>query len=534
MHGLESEPGTAVGRAGKSQNEACAMLQDDSTGGKRRISERVAESAPHAVRCRADLGNDRPLMERSTLDVEMPQPLIELKRRKRLAGGVGRRAPDLPVTRRAFIETYGCQMNIGDSEIMAGALAEQGYVTVDCPEKADVIVVNTCAIRENAERRVIGRIGQLQQLRKANPELVLAVTGCMAQRLGETLLDRSAGVDLVAGPDAYRRLGRLIDDIRLGTLTRGQTMLAFDADENYEGLSAVRREGVTAWVTVQRGCNHRCTFCIVPYVRGPEKNRDPDAVIAEVKDAVRSGFSEVSLLGQTVNSYRHGTIGFADLLRRVARVDGIRRVRFTSPHPNDVDDELIDVMASEAAVCAQLHLPVQSGSDRVLRRMVRRYTVERFLDTVARVRERIPGIALSTDVIVGFPGESETDFAETLELMRRVRFDDAYLYRYSLRDGTPATRLPATEFVDAGISGERLTTLISVHRRIQREIQESELGQVREVLIEREARSDDDVLGRTESNKVVAFPGTPDQIGAYAEVRLLSTTGATFRGERLS
>jgi len=424
-------------------------------------------------------------------------------------------------------------MNIGDSEIMAGALVEQGYVTVDSPENADVIVVNTCAIRENAERRVIGRIGQLQQHRESNPELVLAVTGCMAQRLGDDLLEGSSGVDLVAGPDAYRRLGSLVDDIRFGTVTRGQTMLAFDAEENYEGLSAVRREGVTAWVTVQRGCNHRCTFCIVPYVRGPEKNRDPDAVIAEVEAAVGSGYSEVSLLGQTVNSYRYFEVGFAELLRRVARVDGIRRVRFTSPHPIDVNDELIEVMAVEPAVCAQLHLPVQSGSDRILQRMVRRYTVDGFRKTVEHVRKGIPGIALSTDVIVGFPGEDEKDFEATLELMRTVRFDDAYMYRYSLRDGTPATRFSADDFVDIETSGRRLEELIGVHRTIQREIQESELGEVREVLIERDARSVDDVLGRTESNKMVAFPGTPDQIGRYTRVRLLSTTGATFRGERL-
>ena len=422
-------------------------------------------------------------------------------------------------------------MNIGDSEIMAGALADRGYVTVDRPELADVIVVNTCAIRENAERRVMGRIGQLQQHREDNPELVLAVTGCMAQRLGGELLGTSSGVDLIAGPDAYRSLGRLVEDIRLGALTRGQALLAFDAEENYEGLAAVRREGVTAWVTVQRGCDHRCTFCIVPYVRGPEKNRDPAAVVAEVEDAVRAGFSEISLLGQTVNSYRHGEVGFADLLRLVARVGGVRRVRFTSPHPNDVDDSLIEVMATEPAVCAQLHLPVQSGSNRVLKRMVRRYTVEQFRDTVARVRDRIPEIALSTDVIVGFPGEREVDFEATLDLMRRVRFDDAYLYRYSLRDGTPASRFPDEEFIDADTSGRRLQTLIELHRRIQREIQESEVGQVREVLIERPARSPGDVLGRTESNKVVAFPGETDRIGTYAKVRLVSTTGATFRGE---
>lgn len=463
----------------------------------------------------------------------MSQPLIELRRRGREEDGNRQCDPVLPVTRRAFIETYGCQMNIGDSEIMAGALLEQGYVTVDSPEKADVIVVNTCAIRENAERRVIGRIGQLQRYRESNPDLVLAVTGCMAQRLGDDLLESSSGVDLVAGPDAYRRLGSLVDDIRFGTVTRGQTMLAFDAEENYEGLSAVRREGVTAWVTVQRGCNHRCTFCIVPYVRGSEKNRDPGAVIAEVEAAVRSGYSEVSLLGQTVNSYRYFEVGFPELLRRVARVDGIRRVRFTSPHPIDVDDELIEVMAAEPAVCAQLHLPVQSGSDKILKRMVRRYTVDEFLETVEHVRKGVPGIALSTDVIVGFPGEHERDFEATLELMRTVRFDDAYMYRYSLRDGTPASRFSAEDFVDFETSGRRLEELIGVHRTIQREIQESELGEIREVLIERDARSADDVLGRTESNKMVAFPGSPDQIGTYTRVRLLSTTGATFRGERL-
>lgn len=481
-----------------------------------------------------ELGNDCLLKEPSIQDAEMSQPLIELKRRGRQVDRNRQSDPVLPVTRRAFIETYGCQMNIGDSEIMAGALVEQGYVTVDSPEKADVIVVNTCAIRENAERRVIGRIGHLQQHRELNPELVLAVTGCMAQRLGDTLLESSAGVDLVAGPDAYRRLGSLVDDIRFGALTRGQTLLAFDAEENYEGLSAVRREGVTAWVTVQRGCNHRCTFCIVPYVRGPEKNRAPEAVISEVEAAVRSGFSEVSLLGQTVNSYRYEDVGFADLLRQVARVEGVRRVRFTSPHPNDVSNDLIDVMSSEPAVCAQLHLPVQSGSDRILKRMVRRYTVDQFLETVERVRAHIPGIALSTDVIVGFPGETEADFEATLDLIRAVRFDEAYMYRYSLRDGTPATKFSSKDFVDAETSGRRLEKLIGVHRTIQREIQESEVGEIRTVLIERDARSADDVLARTESNKMVVFPGTPDQIGSYAEVRLLSTTGATFRGERLS
>jgi tRNA-2-methylthio-N6-dimethylallyladenosine synthase len=462
----------------------------------------------------------------------MTTSLISL-RRKDASERSASPAP-VPVLRRAFIESYGCQMNLGDSEIMAGALARRGYLLVNDPEAADVIVVNTCAIREHAEQRVLGRIGQLQRHRRSRPDLVLAVTGCMAQRLGDALLARGAGVDLVAGPDSYRRLGELVDAIRDGGLVRGQLLLELDEQENYEGMGAIRRDGVTAWITVQRGCDHRCTFCIVPYVRGAEKNREPGAVLAEVRAAVAAGFSEVTLLGQTVNSYRCGETDFAELLRQVAREPGVRRVRFTSPHPNDVDDRLIGTMAEEPAVCRQLHLPVQSGSDRVLKRMVRRYTRERFLDTVRRVREAMPDVALSTDVIVGFPGEKEADFVATLELMREVRFDDAYLYRFSARDGTPATRLPPEEFVDDGVAAARLERLIELQRGIQREIGESELGAVREVLVERVARSEGDVLGRTSGNKVVAFPGDPSSIGSYRRVRLLATTGATFVGREVT
>ena len=453
-------------------------------------------------------------------------------RRKGVRPGAG--AAPVPVTRRAFIETYGCQMNIGDSELMAGSLARSGYVTVDDPARADVIVINTCAIREHAETRVLGRIGQLQVHRRTHPDLVLAVTGCMAQRLGESLLESAAGVDIVAGPDSYRKLGDLVDEIRFGGVSRGQALLALDEAEAYEGVEAIRREGVSAWVTVQRGCDHRCTFCIVPYVRGDEKNRESAAVLREVREAVAAGYSEVSLLGQTVNSYRSGDWDFAHLLRAVARIDGVRRVRFTSPHPNDVTDEMVRVMAEEETVCPQLHLPVQSGSDRILKRMVRRYTVRRFLATVDRVRKAVPDVALSTDVIVGFPGETEEDFEATLSLLREVRFDDAFLYRYSPRDGTPATRLPAGDFVSQSTSGRRLEEVIALHRTIQREINETELGSEQEVLVERAARSEGDVLGRTGKGKVVAFPGSQEWRNSYRLVRLTSTSGPTFRGVAVS
>jgi tRNA-2-methylthio-N6-dimethylallyladenosine synthase len=485
--------------------------------------------------------------------------------------------------RKAYVETYGCQMNISDGELMEGILASSGFARAQRPEDADVILVNTCAIREHAEQRVLGRVGELNRLKKDRPELVIGVTGCMAQRLGERLLEQAGHVDLVMGPDGYRRLPEVLGAVRpelldaavplsdagpgkpSGTGDRRRELpvlpssaldagsvaaslpsadprsapweraavLELEPHENYEGLEVRRTGSISAWVPVQRGCNYRCTYCIVPYVRGSEKNRAPERVLEEVRGLADQGVVEVTLLGQTVNSYAHGDWDFPRLLREVARVDGIRRVRFTSPHPNDVTTGLIEVMASEPAVCRQLHLPVQSGHDRTLKRMVRRYTVARYLEIVDEVRRSVPDIALSTDVIVGFAGETEEEYQATLDLMRRVRFDDAYLYKYSQREGTPATRLPESEFVPDDVGQDRLERLIQVQRAIQAEINRSEVGRVEEVLIERMARSQGDVLGRTERNKVVAFPGEPALIGSFVRVRLQRTTGATFSGVRV-
>ncbi|MCG6954599.1 MAG: tRNA (N6-isopentenyl adenosine(37)-C2)-methylthiotransferase MiaB [Gemmatimonadetes bacterium] len=445
--------------------------------------------------------------------------------------------------RRAYVETYGCQMNISDGELMEGILAGSGYEIVAAPEDADVVLVNTCAIREHAEQRVLGRVGQLGALKRQRPDMLLGVTGCMAQRLGESLLRRSGHVDLVMGPDGYRGLPAALD--RLGAAATSKTpqvpvvprrrspglaILDLSLGENYEGLEPRRKEGASAWVTVQRGCDHRCTFCIVPYVRGPEKNREAHEILDEVRTLADGGVSEVTLLGQTVNSYRWDEWRFPKLVREVARVDGIRRVRFTSPHPNDVDEELVEVMATEPAVCEQLHLPLQSGSNRVLRRMLRRYSVETFIEKVDLVRSSVPDVALSTDIIVGFPGETDEDFHATLEVMRAVRFDDAFTYRYSPREGTPATRLPDADRVPDPVASARLDALIGVHRAIQTEIAESEVGRVEEVLVEKEARSPGDMLGRTRRNKVVAFPGSKELTGRYSVVRLEGTTGATFTG----
>jgi tRNA-2-methylthio-N6-dimethylallyladenosine synthase len=440
--------------------------------------------------------------------------------------------------KKAYIETYGCQMNISDSELMAGILAEQGYVATDTPDDADVVLVNTCAIRDHAEQRVIGRVGQLQQLRDTRPDVVIGITGCMAQRLGESLFRKDGGVDLVMGPDAYRQLPAKLAELRPSaapvakSAPRSLTVLGFDPFENYEGVAAKRISAVSAWVPIQRGCNYRCTYCIVPYVRGDEKNRDPRAILDEVRALAADGVPEVTLLGQTVNSWQHGDWSFARLLREVARVDGIRRVRFTSPHPNGFTRELVEVMATEPAVCEQLHLPVQSGHDRTLKRMLRRYTVAEYLEKIDWVREAMPGIALSTDVIVAFPGETEEEYEATLELMRTVRYDDAFMYRYSERDGTPATRLPRDQFVPEPIGHARLERLIALHREIQLEIGRREVGRIEEVLVEKEGRRGG-VQGRTGGNKVVNFDGPASLVGSFVRVRLTSTTGATFAGELL-
>lgn len=469
--------------------------------------------------------------------------------------------------RRAYVETYGCQMNISDGELMEGVLHAGGYEIVRTPEEADVVLVNTCAIRDHAERRVIGRVSQLHGLRKENPDLVLGVTGCMAQRMGSDLLEQAPYVDLVMGPDAYRTLPEQLDRIRRGEAPDGETsdaaaaapapgdrrpagagiyaraatrrgakeriqlaVLELDEGENYEGLEQRRTEGASAWVPIQRGCDHRCTYCIVPYVRGPEKNRSPQELLTEIRGLAETGRTEITLLGQTVNSYLYGDWDFSRLLREVARVDGIRRVRFTSPHPADVSPELVEVMASEPAVCEQLHLPAQSGNNRTLRRMLRRYTVESFLEKVEMVRAAMPDVSLSTDIIVAFPGETDAEFQDTLDLMRTVRFDDAFTYKFSPRDGTPATRLPASDAVDPSEAQARLESLIEVARGIQAEINRSEVGRVDEVLVEKEARDPGHLLGRTRRNKVVAFPAGECTVGEYHEVEMTGTTGATFRG----
>jgi tRNA-2-methylthio-N6-dimethylallyladenosine synthase len=424
-----------------------------------------------------------------------------------------------------YIETYGCQMNVSDSELMLGKLAASGYRQVDAPEAADVILVNTCAIREHAEQRVIGRLGEMKNKMKRGA--VLGVTGCMAQRLGPQILERASHVSLVIGPDGYRSLPLLVENARRGARTSSTD---FDLEEHYEDFSARRFDRVKAWIPVQRGCDYRCTYCIVPTTRGPERSRQLHDVVRETETVVAEGMTEVVLLGQTVNSYNDGAHDFGDLLRAVGGVPGVKRLRFTSPHPNDFSDRVIAAMAETDAVCEHVHLPMQSGSSVVLKRMLRRYTREKYLECVARLRAAIPGVALTTDVIVGFPGETENDFEETLSAVREVGFEDAFTFKFSLRDGTPATRLPASDTISDEVASERLARLIETVRSSVRDRNLRQLGQRREVLIEKEARRGGLLQARTRDFKTVIIPGEPAMIGSYVTVELTGTTGSTFTG----
>ena len=422
-----------------------------------------------------------------------------------------------------YIETYGCQMNVADSELMLGVLARDGYVRAATPDDADVMLVNTCAVRDNAEQRVIGRMGELQRHKRAGS--ILGVVGCMAQRLGPILLERVPAVDLVVGPDGYRNLPELLAHARAG---ERRAEVEYRSWEHYEDIPQLREPGPTAFVTVQRGCDYRCTFCIVPTTRGPERSRQLHDVVGEIAALVHTGISEVTLLGQTVNSYHDGSHGFGDLLRAVGAVDGVRRIRFTSPYPTDFTPEVIEAMATTPAVCEHVHLPVQSGSNSVLKRMLRRYTRERYLEVLEQLRTAMPSITVSTDIIAGFPGETEAEFAETVSLVTDAAFDDAYTFKYSVREGTPAERLKG--HVADDVASERLARLIAVVRAQTRRHNMRRVGEVHEALIERPAKRGDLMLARTRQNYLVLVDVPASAVGEYRMVRFTGTTGSTFTG----
>ena len=424
-----------------------------------------------------------------------------------------------------FIETYGCQMNVSDTELMLGKLVSAGYDAVDVPDGADVILLNTCAIRDHAEQRVIGRLGELK--RHMKPDSVIGVTGCMAQRLGPRLLEQAKHVSLVIGPDGYRELPSLVDGARRGVRVAATT---FDLEEHYEDFTPRRFDKVKAWIPVQRGCDYKCTYCIVPTTRGSERSRKLADVVRETEQVVADGMTEVVLLGQTVNSYFDGTHDFADLLRAVGTVSGVRRLRYTSPHPNDFSDRVIAAMAETPTVCEHVHLPMQSGSTRTLKRILRRYSREEFMECVARLRAAIPKLVLTTDIIVGFPGETNEDFEETLSACREIGFMDAFTFKFSAREGTPATRMPDSETVPDAVASERLQRLVDTVRAMSRDVNMGLLGRRYEILIEKPAKRGDLLQGRTRDYRTILVPGDRSLIGSYMHVEITGTTGHTFTG----
>ncbi len=430
---------------------------------------------------------------------------------------------------RVYIETYGCQMNVADSDMVSGMLAGAGYRRTTDPAEADVILVNTCAVRERAEERVYARARELAAHKKRRPGVVLAITGCMAEHLKQDLLARAPHVDIIAGPDSYRRLLPMIDTARGTKDGATQLDVQLDKTETYDGLSGAEGgDGVSGFVTIQRGCDKFCTFCVVPYTRGRERGVPPREVLRQTRAFAERGYKEVVLLGQTVNSYAWEEVGFADLLRAVARIDGIERVRFTSPYPVDFTPEVIEAIASEPKICKYVHLPLQSGSDEVLARMRRGYTVADFRALVATLRRDVPGIALSTDILVGFCGETESDHAATVDLVRELRFDSAFMFAYSERELTYASR-KIPDDIPPEVKNRRLREVIALQEQISREINAAQIGHTERILIHSTSRRDEQqVVGRTDGFKSVILPAHAGKPGDLVDAMIERATMATL------
>lgn len=419
-------------------------------------------------------------------------------------------------------------MNEADSEIVRGLLSDNGYSMVKEPDNADVILLNTCAVRERAEERIFGRVGELARFKHSRPEVIIGVLGCMAQHLKDNLLESSRFIDIVAGPDAYRRLPDLIAGAEEDRLVD----VRLDRTELYSGIVPARREGITAWITVQRGCDKCCSFCIVPAVRGRERCIPLEDVVTEAEKLALSGVREVTLLGQTVNSYHDGKHDFADLLDAISAIPDLARIRFTSPYPTDFTDKTIAVMAANDKVARHVHLPLQSANSEVLERMRRRYTIDEFDCILGKLREKIPGVAISTDIIVGFPDETDEQFRDTLEYMARERFDFAFMFKYSRRSQTSAWRWE--DSISEEIKRKRLRMVIDQQERITAEIMASRIGDTVSVLVEGASKKEDGQLfGRTSDFKQVVFPGEGAKLGDMVDIRISASTGHTLSGERV-
>ena len=433
--------------------------------------------------------------------------------------------------KKVYIETYGCQMNVNDTEVVFSILAKEGYIRCRDMEEADVVMANTCSVRDNAEQRIRARIGLFNSLRRKNPDLVVGILGCMAERLKEELL-ASGMVDVVAGPDAYRRLPALIEGAFGGS--RGIDV-QLSRDETYADIKPLRTDsnGVSAFISIMRGCNNVCSYCVVPYTRGAERSRDAGTIVREACDCFEKGYREVTLLGQNVDSYRWKgpdgkETGFAELLAMVAGVSPLLRVRFATSNPQDISEEVIRTIAAYPNICRHIHLPVQSGSDRILEKMRRRYTRDWYLDRVRLIREVLPGCGLTTDVIAGFCSETEADHADTLSLFEEVGFDSAFMFAYSERPGTLAARKYPDD-VPPEVKTRRLEEIIALQNRKSLESYRGDIGKTFEVLVEGPSkRNPEQLCGRTGSNKMCVWTDSVHKAGDYVTVEVEDCTSATL------
>ncbi|MDR1583176.1 MAG: tRNA (N6-isopentenyl adenosine(37)-C2)-methylthiotransferase MiaB [Prevotellaceae bacterium] len=427
-----------------------------------------------------------------------------------------------------YIETYGCQMNVNDSEVVVAIMQQAGYsVTKDISE-ANLILVNTCSVRDNAEQRVWGRLEYFRQEKKKRPDVSVGVIGCMAERLKESLLENNI-VDIVIGPDAYRELPKLVEKTESGQ--KGINVL-LSRDETYSDISPVRldKTGVTAFISIMRGCNNVCAFCVVPYTRGVERSRNLETILRELKDLSDNGYKEVTLLGQNVDSYSWNGVMFADLLAMVAETAPDMRVRFSTSHPKDMNDNVLKVMAKYDNICNYIHLPVQSGSTTILQSMNRKYTREEYLQRIKTIREIIPDCAISTDIITGFCGETQKDHEDTLSLMMKVGYDFAYMFKYSERPNTKAAR-HLKDDVPEDVKIKRLTEIIDLQNKLSLESHRRDLGSIVEVLVEDTSkRSENDLCGRMPQNKMVVFPKENYKIGDLLKIKITDCSQATLKG----
>jgi tRNA-2-methylthio-N6-dimethylallyladenosine synthase len=425
-----------------------------------------------------------------------------------------------------YIETYGCQMNLSDSEIIRGLMLDNGYQIVENIDSANIVLINTCSVREHAEDRVLQRI---QNLRKTKQEknLILGLIGCMAERLQDKLFDIDKSIDVILGPDNYRKLPEYIKQIET---KRKICDTELSKEETYSDIIPLRESPISAWIPIMRGCDNFCSYCIVPYTRGTERSRGFSNIIDEAKKLINEGYKELYLLGQNVNSYKDENKDFSDLLKSAAEIDSRVRVRFMTSHPKDLSDKLILTISSHSNICNYIHLPFQAGSDRILEMMNRKYTRQNYIDLIGRIRRAVPDVSISTDIIVGYPTETEEDFQDTLNLLKEIKFDSAFMFKYSPREGTPAYKL--VDDVPEKVKGNRLARIIEAQQEISASENQKLIGTTQSVLIEAlSKKSEKEFQGRLDNNKVAVFPGNGFAIGNIVNIKILKTTSATLIGE---